>query len=185
MQAPSRDDRADPGHRVVAERGRLAVGERPDHRVVRSGDEAVQGDRVMADRGHGLGSDAIENYNTIAPIAILSLWSSWFIARSDAAGIGRMSQRPDKRLVLVALLLAAYMINLDTTIVNVALPTLVRELHASTVQLEWIVDAYNMMFAAFVLAAGNPRRPGRPQGRAADRTPRRALPAGSGTAPVR
>jgi EmrB/QacA subfamily drug resistance transporter len=39
--------------------------------------------------------------------------------------------------------------------VNVALPTLVRELHASTVQLEWIVDAYNLMFAAFVLAAGN------------------------------
>jgi EmrB/QacA subfamily drug resistance transporter len=66
-----------------------------------------------------------------------------------------MSQRTDKPLVLVALLLAAFMINLDTTIVNVALPTLVRELHASTVQLEWIVDAYNLMFAAFVLAAGN------------------------------
>jgi EmrB/QacA subfamily drug resistance transporter len=66
-----------------------------------------------------------------------------------------MSQEPDKRLVLVALLLAAFMINLDTTIVNVALPTLVRELHASTVQLVWIVDAYNLMFAAFVLAAGN------------------------------
>src|SRR5262245_65449751 len=47
------------------------------------------------------------------------------------------------------------MINLDTTIVNVALPTLVRELHASTVQLEWIVDAYNLLFAALVLAAGN------------------------------
>src|SRR5499427_8738165 len=47
------------------------------------------------------------------------------------------------------------MINLDTTIVNVALPTLVRELHASTVQLEWIVDAYNLVFAALVLGAGN------------------------------
>jgi MFS family permease len=31
----------------------------------------------------------------------------------------------------------------------------VRELHASTVQLVWIVDAYNLMFAALVLAAGN------------------------------
>jgi EmrB/QacA subfamily drug resistance transporter len=61
----------------------------------------------------------------------------------------------NKPLILVALLLAAFMINLDTTIVNVALPTLVRELHASTVQLEWIVDAYNLMFAALVLAAGN------------------------------
>jgi EmrB/QacA subfamily drug resistance transporter len=60
-----------------------------------------------------------------------------------------------KPLILIALLLAAFAINLDTTIVNVALPTLVRELDASTTQLEWIVDAYNLMFAAFVLAAGN------------------------------
>jgi EmrB/QacA subfamily drug resistance transporter len=61
----------------------------------------------------------------------------------------------NKPLILTALLLAAFMINLDTTIVNVALPTLVRELHASTVQLEWIVDAYNLLFAALVLGAGN------------------------------
>jgi EmrB/QacA subfamily drug resistance transporter len=60
-----------------------------------------------------------------------------------------------KPLILVALLLAAFAINLDTTIVNVALPTLVRELDASTVQLEWIVDAYNLLFAALVLGAGN------------------------------
>ena len=60
-----------------------------------------------------------------------------------------------KPLILASLVLAAFAINLDTTIVNVALPTLVRELNASTNQLEWIVDAYNLMFAAFVLAAGN------------------------------
>src|SRR5919204_6143896 len=66
-----------------------------------------------------------------------------------------MADRTNKPLILAALLLAAFAINLDTTIVNVALPTLVRELHASTVQLEWIVDAYNLMFAALVLAAGN------------------------------
>ncbi len=60
-----------------------------------------------------------------------------------------------RTLVLISLLLAAFAINLDTTIVNVALPTLVRELHASTTQLEWIVDAYNLTFAALVLACGN------------------------------
>jgi EmrB/QacA subfamily drug resistance transporter len=60
-----------------------------------------------------------------------------------------------KPLILASLLLAAFAINLDTTIVNVALPTLVRELDASTIQLEWIVDAYNLLFAALVLAAGN------------------------------
>src|SRR2546430_1222864 len=63
-----------------------------------------------------------------------------------------MRRRP---LILASLLLAAFAINLDTTIVNVALPTLVTELHASTTQLEWIVDAYNLVFAALVLAAGN------------------------------
>src|SRR3954470_6176540 len=60
-----------------------------------------------------------------------------------------------KPVILVALLLAAFVINLDTTIVNVALPTLVRELHASDSQLQWIVDAFSLLFAASVLAAGS------------------------------
>jgi EmrB/QacA subfamily drug resistance transporter len=60
-----------------------------------------------------------------------------------------------KPLILVSLLLAAFAINLDTTIVNVALPTLVRELHASNTQLQWIVDAYNLVFAASLLAVGS------------------------------
>jgi EmrB/QacA subfamily drug resistance transporter len=58
-------------------------------------------------------------------------------------------------LVLVALLLSAFIINLDTTIVNVALPSLVRQLGASTTDLQWVVDAYNLAFAALVLAAGS------------------------------
>src|SRR6184192_3950950 len=60
-----------------------------------------------------------------------------------------------KPLILVSLLLAAFAINLDTTIVNVALPTMVRELHASNSQLQWIVDAYNLVFAALLLASGS------------------------------
>jgi len=56
---------------------------------------------------------------------------------------------------LVALLLAAFAINLDITIVNVALPSLVRELHASNSQLQWVVDAYSLVFAALILAAGS------------------------------
>ena len=68
-----------------------------------------------------------------------------------------MSPAADGRrpLILVSLLLAAFAINLDTTIVNVALPTLVRQLHASNSQLQWVVDAYNLVFAAFLLAAGS------------------------------
>jgi EmrB/QacA subfamily drug resistance transporter len=63
-----------------------------------------------------------------------------------------MNNRP---LILISLLLAAFAINLDTTIVNVALPTLVRELHATNSQLQWIVDAYNLVFAALLLVAGS------------------------------
>src|SRR3954449_4693868 len=62
---------------------------------------------------------------------------------------------PRKRIVLVSLLLAAFVINVDTTIINVALPTLVRELHASNTQLQWVVDAFNLLFAGTVLAVGS------------------------------
>ena len=57
--------------------------------------------------------------------------------------------------VLAVLCLAVFAINVDTTIVNVALPTLVRQLGASTTSLQWVVDAYNLAFAALVLAAGS------------------------------
>ena len=60
-----------------------------------------------------------------------------------------------KGLILGSLLLAAFAINLDTTIVNVALPTLVVRLQASNSQLQWVVDAYNLVFAALLLAAGS------------------------------
>ena len=60
-----------------------------------------------------------------------------------------------KPIILVALLLAAFLVNLDTTLVNVALPDLVRELHATTTQLQWIVDAFNLVFAALLLTFGS------------------------------
>src|SRR5438270_13541795 len=60
-----------------------------------------------------------------------------------------------KPLMLASLLLAPFAIKLDTTTVNVALPTLVRQLHASNSQLQWVVDAYNLLFAGSVLVAGS------------------------------
>jgi EmrB/QacA subfamily drug resistance transporter len=56
---------------------------------------------------------------------------------------------------LVTLCLAALIINLDTTIVNVALPALVRQTGATTTDLQWVVDAYNLVFGALILAAGS------------------------------
>src|ERR1700756_796693 len=60
-----------------------------------------------------------------------------------------------KPLILTALLLAAFLVNLDTTLVNVALPALTRELHATTTQLQWVIDAYNLVFAALLLTFGS------------------------------
>jgi EmrB/QacA subfamily drug resistance transporter len=58
-------------------------------------------------------------------------------------------------VILVIACLATFAINLDTNIVNVALPSLSRQLGASTTDLQWIVDAYNLAFAALVLGAGS------------------------------
>jgi EmrB/QacA subfamily drug resistance transporter len=60
-----------------------------------------------------------------------------------------------RSLALAVLCLAAFTINVDTTIVNIALPSLVRQLDASTHELQWVVDAYTLTFAALVLAAGS------------------------------
>ena len=60
-----------------------------------------------------------------------------------------------RMLVLATVCLAAFAINLDTTIVNVALPDLSRQLDATTRDLQWIVDGYNLAFAALVLTAGS------------------------------
>ena len=57
--------------------------------------------------------------------------------------------------VLVVLCAAALIINVDNTILNVALPTLVRELYATSSQLQWIVDSYAMVFAGLLLVSGS------------------------------
>jgi EmrB/QacA subfamily drug resistance transporter len=59
-----------------------------------------------------------------------------------------------KLAILLTVCAAVLAINLDTTIVNVALPSISGELDAGTRQLQWVVDGYNLAFAALVLAAG-------------------------------
>lgn len=56
---------------------------------------------------------------------------------------------------LAVLCASVFVINADSTIVNIALPSLVRQIGASTSDLQWVVDAYNLTFAALVLAAGS------------------------------
>jgi EmrB/QacA subfamily drug resistance transporter len=56
---------------------------------------------------------------------------------------------------LAVLSLSLVVISLDNTILNVALPSLARDLHASASQLQWVVDAYMLVFAGLLLTAGS------------------------------
>jgi EmrB/QacA subfamily drug resistance transporter len=56
---------------------------------------------------------------------------------------------------LVLISIATFMLLLDITVVNVALPDIQRDLGASLSSLQWVVDAYSLMLAAFLLTAGS------------------------------
>ena len=57
-------------------------------------------------------------------------------------------------LVLVLVCLAQFMVILDATIVNVALPTIQSDLEMSDTNLQWIVNAYTLLFGGFLLLGG-------------------------------
>ena len=74
----------------------------------------------------------------------------------QAADRGQASgQRGNKWWTLVAVCLGTFMLLLDITIVNVALPDIQRALHSSFSDLQWVVDAYALTLAAFLLTAGS------------------------------
>ncbi len=56
--------------------------------------------------------------------------------------------------ILAVLCVALLIVGIDGTIVNVALPSFVRELHATPSQLQWISDGYTLVFASMLLTAG-------------------------------
>ena len=56
--------------------------------------------------------------------------------------------------VLIVVCVAIFMLLLDITVVNVALPDIQKELHTSFTDLQWVVDAYALMLAATMLNAG-------------------------------
>jgi EmrB/QacA subfamily drug resistance transporter len=57
--------------------------------------------------------------------------------------------------IFAVVCVAAVIVNLDNTILNVALPTLVDQLDATTDQLQWVVDMYAMVFGGLMLSAGS------------------------------
>jgi len=61
---------------------------------------------------------------------------------------------PRRRPILAVLCLSLLVVVIDNTILNTALPTLAQVLHATTSDLQWITDAYTLVFAALLITAG-------------------------------
>jgi DHA2 family multidrug resistance protein-like MFS transporter len=81
----------------------------------------------------------------------LNAWAGWWQA-DPVAGLVRAGSR--RWWAVGALALALLVVGLDMTVLNLALPTLSVSLHASTAQLQWIIDAYMLVTAAALLPGG-------------------------------
>src|ERR1700758_1012631 len=81
------------------------------------------------------------------------------IVRWQIRARGRTPGKEDdverKWWTLIAVSVAIFMVLLDITVVNVALPDIQRSLHSSFSDLQWVVNAYSLMLAAFLLTAGS------------------------------
>src|SRR4051812_9475502 len=86
-------------------------------------------------------------------------------AMAPALPASRPTARINPNAVLAVVAVAQFMVILDTTVVNVALPTIQTHLGFSEQSLSWVLNAYTLMFGGFLLLGG----------RAADRLGRRRL----------
>ena len=67
--------------------------------------------------------------------------------------------RGDRRrwIILAVLCMSLVIIVMDNTILNVAIPSLMTDLQASNSQVQWIIDAYTLVFAGLLLTTGSCR----------------------------
>ena len=76
-------------------------------------------------------------------------------ARTRSTGSSSSGKTDRRWWILAVLCLSVLLVVVDNTIVNVALPTISRDLQASTSALQWVVDAYTLSFAGLLLLGGN------------------------------
>src|ERR1700727_735778 len=62
--------------------------------------------------------------------------------------------RSHRQLVLVICCFSLFIVGMDSTIVNVALPSIGRDLHASVAGLQWTVDGYTLVLASLLMLSG-------------------------------
>src|SRR5246500_5931721 len=78
-----------------------------------------------------------------------------YSARAGTGGRCEEEAVERKWWTLIAVSVAMFMLLLDITVVNVALPAIQRSLHASFRDLQWVVNAYALTLAAFLLTGGS------------------------------
>jgi EmrB/QacA subfamily drug resistance transporter len=62
---------------------------------------------------------------------------------------------PRRWLILAICCMSLFIVGLDVTVVNVALPSIRSDLHASVAQLQWTIDAYTLTLAALLMLSGS------------------------------
>ncbi len=65
-----------------------------------------------------------------------------------------MDESARKRAILILCCVAQFMVILDVSVVNIALPSIAEDLHFSPTGLEWVVNAYTLAFGGFLLLGG-------------------------------
>ncbi|MDH6127325.1 MFS transporter [Kitasatospora sp. GP82] len=68
--------------------------------------------------------------------------------------MSQTDRRPDRWVILAVICLAQLVVVLDNTILNVAVPSLTKELGATTAQTQWVIGAYSLAQAGLLIAAG-------------------------------
>lgn len=74
---------------------------------------------------------------------------------ADAPTAPEDQGHPRRWAILIVLSLCVFLVAIDNTVLNVALPSISEQLHASNRALQWMVDAYSLVFAGLLMTAGS------------------------------
>ena len=61
---------------------------------------------------------------------------------------------PRRWIILAILLLTVVLIAIDTSVLNVSIPTILREMHTTVPTLEWVIAGYSLTFASLLIVGG-------------------------------
>src|ERR1700729_1618739 len=78
-----------------------------------------------------------------------------FHARSSPPAVEPANRIKHPNLILAICCMSVLIFSMDATIVNVALPAIQKDLHARVAGLQWILDAYTLVVASFLMLAGS------------------------------